>query len=215
MLNRIIVKGYRALRYVDVPVAPMQVLVGPNGSGKSTFFDVLLFVRDILNHGVEAAVLGDERLLVPSRAGDPRDITWMRQGEQIEIVILADLPEALRSPDGDDSGSRFSQCRYEIAIRDDQGPKIVSDSFERLRPAGVLRQPLPRAAEPGADEPAPVLWQVPRGCRGHHPRRGPPAATGLARRSEPRRPAGHRSLGMTGAAQQGEGGDTMRATVNV
>lgn len=138
MLKTIIVKGFRALRYAEVPLTPMQVLVGPNACGKSTFFDVLLFVRDILNHGIEAAVLGDERLRVPSRAADPRDLTWQRQGEQIEIVLRAALPEALRGPgaasgaagEDDANGPRgYDECRYEIAIRDDEGPKIISETF--------------------------------------------------------------------------------------
>lgn len=155
MLSSITVKGYRALRYAEVPLEPMQILVGPNGSGKSTFFDVLLFVRDLLNHGVEVAVLGDERLRVESRAADLRDLTWLRQGEQVEIVIMADLPEALRSPDGDDSGSRYNQCRYEIAIRDDEGPKIVSETFYLVKSNGTANGPEVVGSRQGTLFPAP------------------------------------------------------------
>ena len=37
---------------------PWSLASSISGSGKSTFFDLVLFVRGILNHGVHAAVWG-------------------------------------------------------------------------------------------------------------------------------------------------------------
>jgi AAA15 family ATPase/GTPase len=55
MIRRLQVRGYRALRAVDVELRDFQVLVGPNASGKTTLFDVLLLLRDIMRIvGVEA-----------------------------------------------------------------------------------------------------------------------------------------------------------------
>ncbi|MAE72314.1 MAG: hypothetical protein CME06_17830 [Gemmatimonadetes bacterium] len=40
-LTRVRIENYRCLREVDVPLAPLTVLIGPNDSGKSTFLGAL------------------------------------------------------------------------------------------------------------------------------------------------------------------------------
>lgn len=112
MIRRIEIKGFRCLKYVSVDLEPFQILVGPNGSGKSTFFDAINLLRDILNVGIEKAVFGDLRSQLPQRAPDPRDLTWMRKGDDIEIALTAELPQGANSPAS--NGYRF--CRYEIAL---------------------------------------------------------------------------------------------------
>lgn len=44
MIDRIQVRNFRALRDVDVPLAPLTVLIGQNDTGKSTFLDAVLTV---------------------------------------------------------------------------------------------------------------------------------------------------------------------------
>ncbi len=113
MIRSIEVKGLRALRYVSVDFSPFLVMVGPNACGKSTLFDALLLVRDVLNSGLEAAVFGDMRVSIPQRAVDPRDLTWLRRGNDFEIVISLELPRDI----AEKLGGRYSVARYELSVR--------------------------------------------------------------------------------------------------
>lgn len=110
MLRRIEIRGLRALHCVRVDLNGFQLLVGPNASGKSTFFDAVHFVRDILNVGLERAIHGDAASGVPHRAEDPVDLSWMGQGESLEIALSASLPALL------DNDFEYTHCRYEVSI---------------------------------------------------------------------------------------------------
>lgn len=101
MISKIEALNYKCLRYVRQDLRPFQVLVGPNASGKSTFLDVPAFLKDVLEEGVEAAVL--------TRANSLQELTWKRQEETFELAVEWEIPEHLRS-----NGYRF--CRYEIRV---------------------------------------------------------------------------------------------------
>jgi predicted ATPase len=102
MLTRIEALNYQALRYVNQPLAPFQVLIGPNASGKSTFLDVIAFVADIITRPpLENAVR--------ERSADLRDLTWMRVSDWLELAIEADIPPEIRSPND-------TRLRYEVRI---------------------------------------------------------------------------------------------------
>lgn len=113
MIRTIEVLNYRALRYVKVDVANFQVLVGPNASGKSTLFDVISFVRDMLEAGLERAFFGDARLGITPRCFNPKDLTWCGHGGDIEIVLEIELPDDLKETVG------YPLARYELAIATD------------------------------------------------------------------------------------------------
>jgi ABC-type branched-subunit amino acid transport system ATPase component len=115
MISWIEVKGMRALRYVSMRLDPFMVMVGPNACGKSTLFDTLLFVRDVLNGGLEAAVFGQVRMNIEPRAVSPQDLTWLRQGGGIEIALTLALPEEIISK----LGGRYRYARYELGIHTD------------------------------------------------------------------------------------------------
>lgn len=85
MITHVELRGYRALR---APLGAFQVLDGPNASGKSTFFDVLAFVRDVLQVDLEGAVFGNARVGIPMRAA-VSDLSCNREGAPIEIAIVA------------------------------------------------------------------------------------------------------------------------------
>ena len=121
MIRSIEIKNLRALRYVDLELRPFQIVVGPNGSGKSTFLDAINMVRDILNVGVDRTLQGDRISGVPIRAIDPRDISWMRSGEDVEIALTSDVPEDVQK------GYRF--CRYEIALSTTGEPRLRTENF--------------------------------------------------------------------------------------
>lgn len=105
MISRIEVLNYRCLRYVSADLAAFQVLVGPNGSGKTTLLDVLLFLRDLITAGLDAAL--------EERSRDPLDLVWARRPGIIEIAIEAKIPEVLR---GKLSRREFGRIRYEVRV---------------------------------------------------------------------------------------------------
>ena len=76
-ITRIRAKNYRSIRELDLELGPLTVLVGPNASGKSNVLDVLRFIRDVFNHGLDAAISwrdGIDTIRHLSRRGRSRDV---------------------------------------------------------------------------------------------------------------------------------------------
>ena len=101
MISRIETLNYKCLRYVRQDLRRFQILVGPNASGKSTFLDVPAFLRDLLEYGVEKAVL--------SRAISLRELVWKGQSQNFELAVEWEIPQALRR-------NGYRSCRYEIRV---------------------------------------------------------------------------------------------------
>ncbi len=59
LIKRIVIQNYKSIRYCDVRLGPLSILVGRNGSGKSNFLDALHFVSSALRTTLEQAF--DER----------------------------------------------------------------------------------------------------------------------------------------------------------
>jgi predicted ATPase len=113
MISLIEALNYRSLRYVRQPLSPFQILIGPNGSGKTTFLDVPSFLAHLVQAGLDAAIGGDDRLSIPLRATDARQLLWKQQGKLFELAVELPIPPDL--PRG--SGAATQQvCRYELAI---------------------------------------------------------------------------------------------------
>lgn len=115
MIRWLEIKGFRALRYINVSLDPFQVMVGPNACGKSTLFDALLLVRDILSSGLENAVYGNIRMNIAPRAVTPIDLTWLRQGGIVEMAVTLELPDEIVQT----LSGRYRYARYELGIRTD------------------------------------------------------------------------------------------------
>ena len=121
MIKNIQVIGYRCLSYIDVQIPQLALLVGPNASGKSTFLDVIYFLRDLLDWGAEDAIA--------ERGQDFEDLTWMREGQPLQIAMDLELPEGL-------STAAQPWCRYALTIgRDGEGRPGVLEESLWLRPA--------------------------------------------------------------------------------
>ena len=121
MIRRIQALGYRCLRYVDVRFDRFHVLVGPNASGKSTLFDVVAFLGDVVEDGLDAAI---ER-----RTRNFQDLVWGRPRQQggFELAVEFDLPHRVKEqlPTARD----FQVFRYELAVK--EGEDGVSIESER------------------------------------------------------------------------------------
>jgi len=121
MITLIEARNYRCLHYIKQPLEQFQVMVGPNASGKTTFLDVIGFLSDIVQNGIEAAVT--------ERTANPEDLLWRRQGEGFELAVEAAIPmilrEKLSNPD-------FDRIRYELSVGiniDNQG---IGINVERI-----------------------------------------------------------------------------------
>lgn len=55
-LRRVRIRNFKSIKFCDVTLEPLTVLVGRNGSGKSNFFDALTFLRDVVTWGIDKAV---------------------------------------------------------------------------------------------------------------------------------------------------------------
>lgn len=130
MINLIEVKNFRSLKYISQKLNGFNVLVGANATGKTTFMDLIKFVADIVDNGIEKAVF--------ERVSNFDELTFGKQGGDIEFAIELKLPESkvreLRNSekkkqiildfsevDGTkknevESGRKYEIIRYEIKI---------------------------------------------------------------------------------------------------
>jgi predicted ATPase len=113
MISLIEALNYRSLCYVRQPLSPFQILIGPNGSGKTTLLDVPSFLAHLVQAGLEAAIGGDDRLSIPLRATDARQLLWKQQGHLFELAVELPIPPDL--PRGNGAATQ-QVCRYELAI---------------------------------------------------------------------------------------------------
>lgn len=124
--------NYRCLRYVRQPLGAFHVLVGPNASGKTTFLDVVSFLSDLVEEGLDAAI--------EIRSSNIRDLFWNHEGDRFELAVEAAIPEEIRSPVGD-----YEIFRYEVVIGIDPEDRtssaiLVEIGSLKKRPTEVSRQ---------------------------------------------------------------------------
>jgi len=156
-VTRVEALHYRSLRYVSQPLGPFHVLVGPHASGKSNFLDVLAFLGDVLSTDLHTAMLGDDRLDIPLRATDGRDLLWSGSQEprwqrrnSFELAVEMAIPQRQRR----NRGSKRSMCRYEVEVSVSKEPRFVSEtlwlkpSSERSGQVGASRQAFPHPLRP-------------------------------------------------------------------
>ncbi len=106
MISRIEVSNYRCLKRISQSLHPFQILVGPNASGKTTFLDVITFISDIVNKGVDEAII--------IRSPNYYDLTWSGNGGDIEMAIECKIPESVNKLMGESTEMKF--VRYELRI---------------------------------------------------------------------------------------------------
>jgi predicted ATPase len=105
MIKLIQAKNYRSLRYINRPLDSFHVLVGANATGKSTFLDVIQFLSDIVNYGIDKAI--------QDRVAYFDELTFGENGMDIEFAIEVTLPSRINELFND---RKFTTIRYEIKI---------------------------------------------------------------------------------------------------
>ncbi|MBL8164938.1 MAG: AAA family ATPase [Anaerolineae bacterium] len=117
MLTRVQALHYRALRSIDQPLSPFQILIGPNASGKSTFLDVVSLIGDVVTQSPATNAIAE-------RAADVRDLTWVRAADWFEVAVEAEIPA--------DFNSRYQNLRYELRLGMDENSGEVGLLVENL-----------------------------------------------------------------------------------
>ena len=79
MITEVAAKNYRSLAAVTVEFDPVTVIAGPNGAGKSNLVDVLRFVRDALQIGLDAAIANRSKMSALRR--------WSTKGRLYDVEV--------------------------------------------------------------------------------------------------------------------------------
>jgi len=117
MIVGITIRNFKGIReLINLPLGHFHVLVGPNSSGKSTFLDAIDLVRDCLVKGPLTAV--EDR-----GVAEFSDLTWMRNGGNIEIEFWLDIGTFLET-------QKDNLLHYRLAIGQDEKLGVcVKDEF--------------------------------------------------------------------------------------
>lgn len=157
MIRRVQAVGYRCLRYADVCLDRFHVLVGANASGKSTLFDVVAFLSDLVEDGLDAAI---ER-----RTRNFQDLVWGRPDQEwgFELAVEFDLPPEVKKSLPPSRG--FQTFRYEVAISEgEQGVFIDSERGILIPEREIDARRSSSFPDPPADHDT-ILMGKPRGIR--------------------------------------------------
>jgi len=92
LLKKVSTRNYRSLADVSVELGAVNVLFGPNGAGKSTFLDVLGFIQECAERGVDmaCAARGQGIGLLWDGAGEvgPLSISLETSGLRYELSLV-------------------------------------------------------------------------------------------------------------------------------
>ena len=117
MLTRIEVNGFKNLLRFHAELGPFTCIAGPNGSGKSNLFDAIRFLALLADHPLmEAAarVRGTQ-----DDAGDPRELFWRDQKNQIDRMSFAVemiVPKSVSDDFGRTGKPTTTFLRYELEL---------------------------------------------------------------------------------------------------
>ncbi|MCB9851984.1 MAG: ATP-binding protein [Phycisphaerales bacterium] len=138
MIRLVEALNYRCLRYVRQPLRDLQVLIGPNASGKTTFLDVVAFLGDLLEKGLDEAIT--------QRSTDIHDLFFFKQGEHFELAVELEIPEERAKLLN--HNARYRIVRYEVAI----GIDGVTGEYQILDERVVLQSEISKPRVPSEEK---------------------------------------------------------------
>ncbi len=154
LIRRVEALRYRALRYIRREIRDFQILVGANASGKSTFLDVVRFLGDLLQDGLETAV----RLRSPNL----QNLIWMQENRFLELAVEIEIPEDRRRRLPQNG---YDRARYEVALGITEGGELALQAETLwLKPAAKL-SPSQRDLFPTSTSPPHTILAAPEGKR--------------------------------------------------
>ncbi len=137
---RIQARHFRSFRHLDVDLSRFLVLVGPNASGKSNLLDIVAFLGDFVNGGLQAAIEGDRALSIPLRASDARHLVWMQRGNHFELAVEVVLPEDRVGGAKNGTSGQRRICRYDLRVEVEPSLRVVRESLWLKPPEKVRSQ---------------------------------------------------------------------------
>lgn len=117
---------------MSVRLKDFQVMVGPNGSGKSTLLDVLGFLQDLMQEGLDHAI--------SKRTNNFLDLTYQKKGERIYLAVEAALPEAILAQQENKNYTNIGYC-LTIGEHNGAGVAILDEKvflFSKDHPDRIL-----------------------------------------------------------------------------
>lgn len=127
MITLVEALNFRCLRHIRQPLGEFHVLVGPNASGKTTFLDVIGFLADFVNDGLDSAI---ER-----RARDLRDLFWARSGDRFELAVEVRIPADCHNK-LPQAGLKYFRYEVVVGIDAETGENSIISEVGRLKEAG-------------------------------------------------------------------------------
>lgn len=134
-LQHIKLKGFRSIRELDLPLAPLNVLVGPNGAGKSNFISFFRFMNKLLEKELPLYVRtqfnGADKLLYFGRKTTSAleiDLHFSPNGYQAKLVPTTDdglvFAQETALFYGDEAGYKGGIKRVSLADAGDRDSKL-------------------------------------------------------------------------------------------
>lgn len=97
-ISRVMVKGFRSIREMNLDLAPLNVLIGANGAGKSNFISLFSFLSAIVNGELQSYV---------AKAGGANSVLHFGQKSTEQLEIDLQFPpngyHCILKPAADDS----------------------------------------------------------------------------------------------------------------
>ncbi len=135
MLERIVLKGYKSFRELDLTLSPINILIGANGSGKSNFISLFKMLNRMMNEELQVYVAqagGADQLLHYGRKVTERlEIElWFQRGMNLANGYLCDLVPAEDTLLVAQEATHFhDRSRYSKPYQDASHTSLVKESL--------------------------------------------------------------------------------------
>lgn len=135
-IKNLSVKNFKSIKDQEVEFKDFNVFIGKNASGKSNILELLEFLRDIINEGLDDAIQlrGGTKYFKNNRIGDSKDFHL-----RVDIEIPQDDRRGLhriQSEDQDYSAKQAKEAKYELRIEfEDNEYQVKKEVLTTIRDA--------------------------------------------------------------------------------